>query len=44
MKLVKAYNSVSLVLQHEADAVVGFDEFHFFLLLFSFPVFASESL
>lgn len=30
--------------QHEADAVVGFDEFHFFLLLFSFPVFASESL
>lgn len=30
--------------QHEADAVVSFDEFHFFLLLFSFPVFASESL
>lgn len=30
--------------QHEADAVVGFDEFHFFLLLFPFAVFASESL
>ena len=29
--------------QHEADAVVGFDEFHFFLL-FPFAVFASESL